>query len=348
MNVPEDPPKLGDSRQDDRLSAKSDDSASENAETVTEVLTPGADAVTEVVQSEPPTATGVPVHQYPPPSPEWLLMSGPQPQPPPVFEPPVFKSPKTAGAAGSDGPARKPGKLRAGLVFGLVALVLAATTTTVSIWLASDHTAAQAEADPSQTLTPPALQGAIVSSPNAATSATPRRNSTTGAPVPTSRPSALAGTKPPPAPSKQTGSLTKAAPAKICARGHVENAGWQPWACAPHGQRLTVGTVGQSLRLEAIEVYTLGGGGVCLNAHEQDAGWQQQICQADGATVTAGTTGQSRRMEALQIQTGSGVCARAHVQNVGWQPQACAGPHTSVQVGTTGQSLRLEAVELSV
>jgi hypothetical protein len=342
LNVPEDAPKARDTARGNPLSAKSNDSTPENAETVTEVLNPGADAITEVVQGEPPTEPGTEMHQYPPPSPEWLLMSGLQPQSPPVFEPPVFRSPETAGAAGPNGPTRKLGKLRAGLVLGLVAVALAAITTTVSIWLTSDRTAARAQADPSPTSAPPALQGAIASTPKASTSAKPGRSSTgTSAPKPTSRSNALAGSRPSPAASKQT-------VVKICARGHIENAGWQAWVCAPHGQRLTVGTVGQSLRLEAIEVYTVGAGGVCLNAHEQDTGWQGQSCQVDGATATAGTIGQSRRMEAFQIQTGSGVCASGQVQNIGWQTRTCAGPNAPVQVGTTGQSLRLEAVELSI
>ena len=345
MNVPEDPPKARDSRHDNPLAAKSNDSASDNAEAVTEVVNPGADAVTEVVQGGPPAVAGPEVHQYPPPSPEWLLLTGPQPPQPPVFEPPAFRSPETAGAAGPSGRNRKLNKV----VLGLAAVVLVAITTTVSIWITSDRTAARVEADPSPTSKPLALQGAIASSPTATTGAKPGQNSTgTSVPTPTSRSSALAGSKPSPTASTRTGGLTKAAPVKICARGHIENVGWQPWACSLHGQRLTVGTLGQSLRLEAVEISTVGAGGVCLNAHEQDTGWQGQTCQVDGAIATAGTTGQSRRMEAFQIQTGSGVCARGHVQNIGWQAQTCAGPNAPVQVGTAGQSLRLEAVELSI
>jgi hypothetical protein len=134
----------------------------------------------------------------------------------------------------------------------------------------------------------------------------------------------------------------------LCANAHVQGIGWQGWACTSSGNLVTVGTMGQSLRMEALAVVTSGAGGICAMAYVQNSGWQGIACGLDGEVVAVGTTGQSLRMEALAVETTGtrGICADAYVQNIGWQGELCASD--AVVVGTTGQSLRMEAVALTV
>jgi uncharacterized protein YjdB len=122
----------------------------------------------------------------------------------------------------------------------------------------------------------------------------------------------------------------------VCYRAHVQNIGWQGWAC--NGE--IAGTTGQSLRLEALDIARQDGGTICADAHVQDIGWQGWRC---GTSVSVGTTGQSLRMEALTLSVDDTVCANAHVQDIGWQGWYCGN---SVTVGTTGKSLRMEAIQI--
>lgn len=94
----------------------------------------------------------------------------------------------------------------------------------------------------------------------------------------------------------ETGGLT-------CAQAHVQDIGWQggegEFQCVEDGSVLEIGTVGKSLRIEAI----LFGSTVlrtCAEAHVQELGWLGQNCQpADHASVV-GTIGQSLRLEAYR------------------------------------------------
>jgi uncharacterized protein YjdB len=83
----------------------------------------------------------------------------------------------------------------------------------------------------------------------------------------------------------------------ICANAHVQNIGWQGQRCAKDGDAVTVGTVGQSLRLESL-VLSPRTGTICANAHVQNIGWQGLKC---GSSITVGTIGQSLRLEAIMI-----------------------------------------------
>ena len=125
-------------------------------------------------------------------------------------------------------------------------------------------------------------------------------------------------------------------------RAHVQNVGWQPQVAS--GQ--TAGTSGQSLRVEALQVWLEGAaysGGVTCQAHVQNIGWQKAA--SNGAV--SGTTGRGLRVEALRLTlTGDiakyyDVVYRAHVQGVGWQPWVVNGG----LAGTTGRGLRVEAVQ---
>lgn len=88
-------------------------------------------------------------------------------------------------------------------------------------------------------------------------------------------------------------------PAEVCYRAHVQNVGWQAPVC---GNWQEVGTTGQSLRMEAVEIWLRNAPadmGICYQAWVEGIGWQGRVCNGQ----TAGTTGQSLRMEGLIIDT---------------------------------------------
>ncbi|MFI8105878.1 hypothetical protein [Streptomyces sp. NPDC086023] len=80
-------------------------------------------------------------------------------------------------------------------------------------------------------------------------------------------------------------------------RAHVQNLGWQPWQHVTDGQQAEVGTVGRSLRLEAVEI-RVGAGGIAGRGHVQNVGWMAPVA---GTTIALGTTGRSLRLEALSL-----------------------------------------------
>ena len=134
----------------------------------------------------------------------------------------------------------------------------------------------------------------------------------------------------------------------VCVNAHVQNIGWQGWRCSSERRAAEVGTVGRSLRLEAVSVSTRRIGGVCLQAHVQDEGWQRARCTGRNGSVTVGTEGQSLRLEALRLSTRTGVCAQGHVATIGWQNWECSRRGGWVEVGTVGRSLSLEALRVRV
>lgn len=150
----------------------------------------------------------------------------------------------------------------------------------------------------------------------------------------------------------------------IWARGHVENQGWLAWTSS-----MPVGSTGQALRLEAIELQLLkssaatpddssygdfsstqsypfiDGTNIAIEAHVQNIGWQSWACGG----ATAGTTGRGLRIEALRAQVDNaylsgGIEYETHVQDIGWQSWVSDGEIA----GTTGQSKRVEALRFSL
>lgn len=150
----------------------------------------------------------------------------------------------------------------------------------------------------------------------------------------------------------------------IWARGHVENQGWLAWTST-----MPIGSTGQALRLEAIELRLLkssaatpddslygdfsstqgypfiDGTNIAIEAHVQNIGWQSWACGG----ATAGTTGRGLRIEALRAQVDNaylsgGIEYETHVQDIGWQDWVSDG----AAAGTTGQSKRVEAVRFSL
>ncbi|MGW2815922.1 hypothetical protein [Streptomyces sp. NPDC001415] len=83
----------------------------------------------------------------------------------------------------------------------------------------------------------------------------------------------------------------------VCANAHLADIGWQGWACGRDGDVVTVGTTGQSRRMEALGVQ-VGTGSVGAQAHVEGYGWLSSV---SGNPVYVGTTGQSRRLEAVRI-----------------------------------------------
>lgn len=135
--------------------------------------------------------------------------------------------------------------------------------------------------------------------------------------------------------------------ATICLNAHVQNSGWQGWRCQPSGSVVSVGTTGQSLRMEALAMVSYGAGGGCAIAHVQGIGWQGWACGANGQIIAVGTTGKSLRMEAVGIGTyGAALSARAHVASLGWLGWTYAAPGYAAFVGTTGQNRRMEALDV--
>ena len=115
----------------------------------------------------------------------------------------------------------------------------------------------------------------------------------------------------------------------VWAVAHIQNLGWGD----PNPD--FVGTTGQSLRLEALQMVDPVAD---IQGHVQNLGW-------GGWTQVGvvGTTGQSLRLEAIQVRGRfAPVWCQAHVQNLGWLPPVRDGE----VCGTTGKSLRLEAVRL--
>lgn len=161
---------------------------------------------------------------------------------------------------------------------------------------------------------------------------------------------------------------------RLWMRAHIENYGWLAWTCDG-----PVGSTGQRLRLEAIEVMLLrigvlpnsggkpskapsapnnsssttgdsqeafiDGTDVEIDAHVQDIGWQGWTKEGQ----TAGTTGESKRIEAIRARVDNNyvdgdVEIQAHVQDIGWQNWESSSDYA----GTVGQSKRIEAVKMQL
>ncbi|GAA0343764.1 hypothetical protein [Streptomyces blastmyceticus] len=83
----------------------------------------------------------------------------------------------------------------------------------------------------------------------------------------------------------------------ICVEAHAADIGWQGIRCGGDLQNVTVGTTGESRRMEALWLSPRSGS-VSAQAHVQNYGW---MGWQSGNSVTVGTTGASLRLEAVQI-----------------------------------------------
>ena len=120
-------------------------------------------------------------------------------------------------------------------------------------------------------------------------------------------------------------------------QAHIQSKGWVEMA------NNVLGTVGESLRLEAFSLVVKNNGKVQpLNGsiHVQDIG----NVAYNQNTNLFGTVGQAKRIEAILINVGNGVQYRAHTANIGWGPWVKSGEWA----GTKEQGLRIEAIGFRV
>ncbi|WP_160672742.1 Ig-like domain-containing protein [Clostridium sp. C8-1-8] len=130
----------------------------------------------------------------------------------------------------------------------------------------------------------------------------------------------------------------------ISYRAHVEGIGWQNYVS--EGQ--ISGTIGQSLRVEAININRGGlpqGARIKYQVHVQDIGWMDYVY--DGAD--AGTMGRGLRIEAMRMQlenapAGYHIQYQVHVQDKGWMDPVMDGQ----LAGTTGEGKRIEAFKINL
>ena len=117
-------------------------------------------------------------------------------------------------------------------------------------------------------------------------------------------------------------------------QAHIQSKGWLEMA------NNVLGTVGESLRLEAFSLVVKNNGKVQpLNGsiHVQDIG---NVAYNSGTNIF-GTAGEEKRLEAVLINVGNGVQYRAHVANQGWGPWVKSGEWA----GTKEMGLQIEAIE---
>ncbi len=125
---------------------------------------------------------------------------------------------------------------------------------------------------------------------------------------------------------------------------HVQSIGWQQSVT----DGATSGTVGRSLRVEALKLAVTGNlsGGIQYQTHVQGIGWQNGVAN----NALSGTTGKSLRVEAIRIDlTGNlksqyDIYYRVQSQNKGWLGWAKNGD----SAGTQGFGLRLESLQVKL
>lgn len=133
--------------------------------------------------------------------------------------------------------------------------------------------------------------------------------------------------------------------AGLTGSAHVQGIGWND---TQRGYGITLGTTGQSKRMEAFSLTRSAGidlaGDIVYAAHVQGIGWQSEC---SGGQI-AGTTGEARRIEAVTIDlTGElarsyDVWYRAHVQGLGWMAWAKNGE----LCGSEGIAARMESLQV--
>jgi N-acetylmuramoyl-L-alanine amidase len=130
---------------------------------------------------------------------------------------------------------------------------------------------------------------------------------------------------------------------KIKYQAHVENIGWQNWVWT--GTDEFSGTVGQSLRLEALVVNLENlNGNIAIQGYVQNRGWQS--IRNEGEPI--GTIGKSLRLEAIKLKLEGileySIAYRVHIEYDGWTDWS-----KDYEVsGTIGQSKRIEAVQIKL
>lgn len=143
-----------------------------------------------------------------------------------------------------------------------------------------------------------------------------------------------------------TATATKSTKMSVSYKVHRQDYDWEKdWK--KDGQ--TSGTVGESKRLEAIQIKLPKGvsGSIEYRTHIQDIGWEKNWSK-NGAV--SGTEGQCKRLEAIQIRLTGEVAENydvyysVHAENFGWLGWAKNGE----EAGTAGYGYRLEAIRIQL
>ena len=138
-------------------------------------------------------------------------------------------------------------------------------------------------------------------------------------------------------------------------RAHCQRAGWLP--AVRDGQ--CAGTVGYSMRLEAIKISPPEGVTLDVMAHLQGVGdtWWRGVragersgTESSDIDPVVGTVGESRRVEGIEVDVvdwpkelaGKWLWYQLHLQGTGWTDVVRAGEYC----GTRGESRRVEAVRM--
>ncbi|MDD8048625.1 MAG: glucosaminidase domain-containing protein [Thomasclavelia sp.] len=147
-------------------------------------------------------------------------------------------------------------------------------------------------------------------------------------------------------------------------RTHIQNYGWLNWTRGKDDNLSWSGSIGQSLRVEAVQItlvkrgtkpvssspisstnQTLVAKQVVYSGHQQNVGNVSNVY--DGSAC--GTTGKSLRLEGIRVNKSTKLTGvdgninyRGHVQSVGNQAYVKNGE----LAGTTGKGLRLEAIQM--
>ena len=143
-----------------------------------------------------------------------------------------------------------------------------------------------------------------------------------------------------------TATATKSTKMSISYKVHRQDYDWEEdWK--KDGQ--TSGTVGESKRLEAIQIKLPNGvsGSIEYRTHIQDIGWEKNWSKNG---EKSGTEGQCKRLEAIQIRLTGEVAENydvyysVHAENFGWLGWAKNGE----EAGTAGYGYRLEAIKIQL
>lgn len=130
------------------------------------------------------------------------------------------------------------------------------------------------------------------------------------------------------------------------AKAHVQKRGWLGWK---QGYKVTIGTTGKGLRVEALRISRAGkspSGSVVYQPYVQKKGWMAE--RRNGQI--AGTIGKGLRVEAIKIRlTGElwstyDVWYRTHVAGLGWLNWTCNGE----AAGTKGFGKAVEAIQIAL
>ena len=143
-----------------------------------------------------------------------------------------------------------------------------------------------------------------------------------------------------------TATATKSTKMSVSYKVHRQDYDWEEdWK--KDGQ--TSGTVGESKRLEAIQIKLPNGvsGSIEYRTHIQDIGWEKNWSKNG---EKSGTEGQCKRLEAIQIRLTGEVAENydvyysVHAENFGWLGWAKNGE----EAGTAGYGYRLEAIKIQL